>query len=278
MLNILLILLIGHFLGDYYFQSENMAIKKERSILFLLIHMFIVLSVNIVIYVLSNYQTQMLVLLSIVTVGHVFIDTLKYIFNNKFKKFSDKTKLIYIVDQTLHLLVIIIAYVVFKDKISFNYFYGADFLISKNILSILLSFIIIGKPTNVSFSVIFKDLKPLDSTNNEKDDINVKSEDILENVNVLRLDKDIKPLENFKNERYNKETKNIGRIIGTLERIIVLTLFLINAISSVGLIIAAKTLTRYNKIIKDEGFAEYYLLGTLFSLATTFIIIFLFLK
>ena len=85
MLNRLLILLIGHFLGDYYFQSENMAIKKERSILFLLIHMFIVLSVNIVIYVLSNYQTQMLVLLSIVTVGHVFIDTLKYIFKISLK-------------------------------------------------------------------------------------------------------------------------------------------------------------------------------------------------
>lgn len=35
--------------------------------------------------------------------------------------------------------------------------------------------------------------------------------------------------------------------------------------SSVGFILTAKSIARYNKISEDQAFAEYYLLGTLLS-------------
>ena len=35
--------------------------------------------------------------------------------------------------------------------------------------------------------------------------------------------------------------------------------------SSVGLVLTAKSIARYNKIAEDQKFAEYYLLGTLLS-------------
>lgn len=54
-------------------------------------------------------------------------------------------------------------------------------------------------------------------------------------------------------------------MIGTIERIIMLFFLLIKQYSSVGLVLTAKSIARYNKISEDKEFAEYYLLGTLLS-------------
>jgi Protein of unknown function (DUF3307) len=58
----------------------------------------------------------------------------------------------------------------------------------------------------------------------------------------------------------------VGATIGVLERLIVSALVLVNASSAIGLVIAAKTLARF-KQLDDREFAEYYLLGTLASVA-----------
>ena len=58
----------------------------------------------------------------------------------------------------------------------------------------------------------------------------------------------------------------IGATIGALERLLIVTFVLVNAIAAVGFVIAAKTLARF-KQLDDRGFAEYYLLGTLASAA-----------
>jgi hypothetical protein len=58
----------------------------------------------------------------------------------------------------------------------------------------------------------------------------------------------------------------IGATIGVLERLIVSALMLVNASNAIGLVIAAKTLARF-KQLDDREFAEYYLLGTLASVA-----------
>lgn len=60
-------------------------------------------------------------------------------------------------------------------------------------------------------------------------------------------------------------TKNAGRFIGTLERIIMTIFITINQYSAVGFVLTAKSIARYDKISKEQEFAEYYLLGTLLS-------------
>ena len=54
--------------------------------------------------------------------------------------------------------------------------------------------------------------------------------------------------------------------IGLLERGLVLTLILADAASAVGLVVAAKSVARF-KELNEKGFAEYYLVGTLASMA-----------
>ncbi len=61
----------------------------------------------------------------------------------------------------------------------------------------------------------------------------------------------------------NKEL-NAGRIIGILERIIILFFIIIGQFAAVGFVITAKGVVRY-KELEDRNFAEYVLIGTLMS-------------
>jgi hypothetical protein len=58
----------------------------------------------------------------------------------------------------------------------------------------------------------------------------------------------------------------VGLVIGVLERLLIVALVLGHAEAAIGLVVAAKTLARF-KQLDDRSFAEYYLLGTLASVA-----------
>ncbi len=62
-----------------------------------------------------------------------------------------------------------------------------------------------------------------------------------------------------------------GRIIGVLERAILLTLLLWNQFGALGLVLAAKALARFRGL-EDRDFAEYFLAGTLASLLHALIV------
>ena len=56
-----------------------------------------------------------------------------------------------------------------------------------------------------------------------------------------------------------------GRLIGILERALVLTLVLLGQYGALGFVVAAKALARFRGL-DDRDFAEYFLIGTLASL------------
>ena len=56
----------------------------------------------------------------------------------------------------------------------------------------------------------------------------------------------------------------VGKYIGILERILILTLTVTGNISAIGVVFAAKSIARFNELSKKQ-FAEYYLVGTLLS-------------
>ena len=62
----------------------------------------------------------------------------------------------------------------------------------------------------------------------------------------------------------------LGATIGILERLVVVSLVLAGQAAAIGLVVAAKTLARF-KQLDDRRFAEYYLLGTLASVAVALI-------
>jgi hypothetical protein len=62
-----------------------------------------------------------------------------------------------------------------------------------------------------------------------------------------------------------EEVKNAGMYIGWLERFLVLTAIVVQSPSLVGLILTGKSIARFPEL-KDDRFAEYFLIGTLLSI------------
>ena len=71
------------------------------------------------------------------------------------------------------------------------------------------------------------------------------------------------------NPRAYASPARIGATIGVLERLLIATFVLTNATAAIGFVVGAKTLARF-KQLDDRDFAEYYLLGTLASVAIAF--------
>jgi len=67
-------------------------------------------------------------------------------------------------------------------------------------------------------------------------------------------------------DRSSEQLQNAGLYIGWLERFLVVTALLLQSPAMVGLILTAKSIARYPKF-KSEGFAEYFLIGTLLSIS-----------
>lgn len=65
-------------------------------------------------------------------------------------------------------------------------------------------------------------------------------------------------------EEDKEKEYNAGRVIGMLERILILFFVLVNQLGAIGFIIAAKGFTRFKELDNRE-FAEYVLIGTLLS-------------
>lgn len=70
----------------------------------------------------------------------------------------------------------------------------------------------------------------------------------------------------FRTDCAPENTLKAGRTIGILERWIMVTFILLGQYSALGLTLTAKSIARFSKIEHDPGFAEYYLLGTLYSM------------
>lgn len=62
------------------------------------------------------------------------------------------------------------------------------------------------------------------------------------------------------------ELPNAGLFIGWLERFLIVTAVLLKSPSMIGLIFAGKSIARFREM-KDERFAEYFLIGTFLSVA-----------
>ena len=56
-----------------------------------------------------------------------------------------------------------------------------------------------------------------------------------------------------------------GAVVGFLERALVLTLVLLGGSVSIGLVLTAKSIVRFEEL-KDRKFSEYFLIGTLSSM------------
>lgn len=233
---IVTLLLIGHVLGDFYFQSNQLAVSKNKSLAKLVEHGLLYLfSMTIVLLPVFGFQFIKWVVL--VSVVHFLIDAGMAHLNKKQTLIRKRPIALYIGDQVVHLLTIFAMVAFLSTRIEtiqytelFNRLLANSHIVIETILSWLLAIAITVKPVSITINKVLYQYQP---TTADVEDVG---------------------------------HPGAGSLIGILERLIILVMLSQNQYSAIGFVLTAKSIARYNKITEDPQFSEYFLLGTLLSM------------
>lgn len=235
-----LILSVGHIIADFYMQSTEMAAKKEEKIRWVFLHSLFYW-IGMLLVTIPFLSWNMFAISSIAAMTHGLIDLGKYLYRKRHKK-DNQIKLdrnTFFIDQLLHvvcLFIIAFATTIIGAQVDelgcIKQLFDIIQVSEKQFLTGALAFLLIYRPADILIQKILKSYRP---------------ESELKDNKIITKD------------------YNTGRIIGMIERTIMLIFLAIGQYSSVGLVLTAKSIARYDKIAKEKDFAEYYLLGTLLS-------------
>ena len=230
----ILILGIGHLLGDFYFQNEKIAKKKDEKMTGVLVHSA-EYYLAVLVAALPVFSIDMFVAVTCASLLHFVIDTIKFLLLKK-KKIR-KNGSVFIADQCVHIICILgLAYIMNCWNCKLGHLRIASNILKAFNLNTeiaarwILAVLFIHNPVNIFIQNFLGDYKP-------KDD-----------QKIIQVD------------------SKAGRRIGTIERMIMLIFLSLDQYAAMGFVLTAKSIARYEKISKDEKFAEYYLLGTLLSM------------
>lgn len=251
-----ILVLTAHFLGDFIFQPDKLAEKKKNNIWFLLIHTVIYIIPFIFVFLMFGVYWEILIYIFSVFTLHFLIDLVKNMLSKKFN--SDVSVLVlFMIDLVLHTAIIIsIALWGFKPNSIYSGF--DEFLIKifgeeKLFYSFLiLSLVVCLKPASVFIKYVLAVVERKMPKENPAESL---PEGSLKNNGIERA----------------------GSLIGKLERVIMLILGAMGLYSLIGLVLTAKSLARFKQFEK-QNFAERYLIGTLFSLLVTAVLLFVLYK
>ncbi|PLR68715.1 DUF3307 domain-containing protein [Bacillus sp. UMB0893] len=269
---ILLSLILAHLIADFFLQSDEMVREKLKNLKKHMLHHFIVLlPVTILFWGLSFdfvNPLQYVVLPILFLLGtHFIIDFLKIKLLDKTTDQQNMKKLLYfITDQFLHLVMIILAcHLFFMLPINRLLEKGIALLTENSSLSVfnsvLFIFIIVILVTSVSGHIIRILLGTLPtqllSFEGRYAFKNERREEQMNSAGGL--------IEEYNYFTFNKHDLSRGKLIGYIERLLVIILTFYSAYPAIAFIVTAKSIARF-KQMDDRNWAEYFLLGTLTSM------------
>jgi hypothetical protein len=237
-----IVLLIGHLLGDFYFQPQSMAKNKDKVWKAVLcnglIYMAAIVLPFMLLYAIPPAALGFILLIPSL---HIVFDIAKSCLSRKhFERRQEILFAAFVADQLIHLITIVLVAYYYAINVPVAYSCTGIYL-SKLYASLHLGlsadefirlaclFLFLGKPVNIFVSKI------------------------LETIAVK--------------ERLGSNTdQKAGRIIGILERYLTVILVILGQYTAVGFAFTAKSVTRFSKISEDQDFAEQYLIGTMSSL------------
>lgn len=224
---------LGHIAGDFYFQSQSMAERKRADIKMVckhaLLYWLAMLAVSVPLLIAD--PAAGVIAFAAAGLSHLIIDVIKYAAARK----NPDSLAVFIADQALHIAIIIAGSYILQrfippDGISVLFAgMGISYIKTATFAAALA---LMGRPANIAFKKIMNAARAED-----------KFGDTVAGM------------------------RNAGAIIGTLERIIVCVMFFLGEYAAIAIVLTAKSIARYNKLQAEPKFAEYYLIGTLSSIA-----------
>ena len=234
-MELLLLLLLAHFIGDFYFQPStwiecrNKHHFKSQA---LWKHFLVHISLNTVVFLISDLSLlQSVLAIGLISISHLLIDY--------WKSYRKKNLTYFLIDQISHIVVICVVWAYFSGiTLEQVAIYVGDFVTVKNML-IAVSYILVCKPASVIISLALK--KHTDSILKENRDMGLAS---------------------------------AGAWIGYIERCLTISFIFIGQFAGIGFLVATKTIFRFGDLTrnKDMKLTEYMMLGTLLSYAIALII------
>ena len=222
-IKLILLLITAHLLSDFIFQNQEMTDKKEEKT-FTPYHIYHILIIGGLSYILS-FDVNFWIAAIPLTVIHLLIDMIKsrFIIQDQFNR-----HILFFIDQLSHLIFIV------AIALAYSSLFGINFLFEIEIqtIAIISGFVFCAKPSNIVIKYIFEAFS-------------------------------IQTSEDKSKSTTEASLPNAGKLIGIVERFLVLALIIIGEYEAVGLIIAAKSILRFNQTKKSE----YVLVGTLLSIS-----------
>lgn len=245
---LLKVLMIGHLLGDFYFQSEALVDKKKSSYRKLIRHCmiyFMSLFIPAVAVIESEDTIRLFMGVLIISLAHWIIDYIKIKMELGFSLGKEKSNIVFLVDQLLHVALLYGFILLTGMNVSNDSFLCKVFgyLAIVGGITPVLAALICWKPASIFIVRVFETIP----------ETNTLAEQIADCVGD-KHPYHVQP----------KEGAKIGSWIGILEREIILMLGIMGQFGAIGFVLAAKSLARY-KQLESKAFAERYLVGTLLS-------------
>ena len=253
----------AHLIGDYYLQSEKTVQSSRTNFRSLLKHSLIYCIPFIVVYFLAVPSLQLMIYFGSLGLVHFLIAGIAYILNrfpakNILSRWKNKEFILFFGNRILHLVAIIwISLCFYRRDLPLQ---PAPWIASQAAalnLSILMVMrwldllLLIFRPASLAIVNLSTRFQPSQlpwqtgrDSDPEKRETRAAAEDLSQSNNVY----------------------GAGEMIGFLERILMVIFLSLGQYASIGLIMTAKSIARYDKITKNGAFAEDYLIGTLASI------------
>ena len=232
-MELLLALITIHVICDFYLQPSSWVSERCQNKIHsraLLKHISVHFIAFLIFLTLLNYHsTQILSVTIFIAVSHYLIDI--------WKSYQLQNNKLFIIDQALHILVIVICWLYLEQMSIQEFFNSIRSLYSKKNIIIALCYLLACKPISVLMSLVLKQYSD-------------------------QIDKN----------QYGLQTA--GKWIGYIERCLIITFILINQFTAIGFLLTAKTIFRFGDLSKsnDMKLTEYMMIGTLFSFSSAIVI------
>ncbi|MFP4461922.1 MAG: DUF3307 domain-containing protein [Thermotogota bacterium] len=227
-MTVFLLGLLAHALSDFVFQGERTVTAKKRGKFLDFFSHAISVAIFTGLFLLPLYGLNPLWFALCVFFFHFVIDFLKYLVDKVLEKSKRGYKpLTFVFDQVLHILSLFIVADIFQyyKRPGFTTFLEQN-PTTNTLLAIAIVYIFV----------------------------------VFGGSYFIRLLLDTLP----DTEIQEQKNANKGKLIGLLERSLLLTLWITGNPSGVAIVLTAKSIARF-KEFDDKDFAEYYLIGTLTS-------------
>lgn len=240
-------MLLGHIIGDFYFQTNKMAERCEKSAKSVFCHSLVYGATILVVFLgCFTINAATISLCVYVSVAHFFIDILKFCVCDRLGREPQRKVSIFVLDQCVHFATLAILWSIFAAELTLNGFVTREVAHLPALpLAIILGSLSILRPVSI----------------------------LIVNTNYwCNCNKEPTSPPSQDTPAISNEVWNAGKMIGYLERLIIFVLLLYGQFSTIAFVLTAKSVARFKEIEENKQMAEYYLIGTLLSVASTLVI------